>query len=78
MIATEDVLSFSRRSIIISFSPEREAPKTIDLSDRLNSFPGVLLPEIGANGVRAIIVDVVVDGGVDKVETRNTRFWLLL
>jgi len=69
-------LSFSRYTIIISFSPKREALKTIDFSDKLNSFLGVLLPEIGANGVRAIIINVVVDSGVDKVETRNTRFWL--
>jgi len=69
-------LSFSRYIIIISFSLEREAPKTINFLNGLNSFPKVLLPEIGANGVRAIIINVVVDGGIDKMETRNTRFWL--
>ncbi len=69
-------MSFSRYIIIISFAPEREALKTINFLDKLNSFPGVLLPEIGANGVRGIVVDMIEDGGVNKVETQNTRFWL--
>ncbi len=69
-------MSFSRYTIIISFSLERKALKIIDFLDRFNSFPGVLLPEIGANGVRSIVVDIVEDSGVDKVETQNTRFWL--
>jgi len=38
----------------------------ITLLDKRNSFPGVLLPEIGASGVRGIILIMVMDGGVDN------------
>jgi len=69
-------LSFSRYTIIISFSLERKALKIIDFLDRFNSFPGVLLPEIGANGVQGIVIDIREDGRVGIVETQNARFWL--
>ncbi len=38
----------------------------IGFLDKWNSFPGVLLPEIGASGVWGIILIMVMDGGVDK------------
>jgi len=48
----------------------------INFSNKLNSFLKVLLLEIGTNGIRVIIIDVVVDNRVNKIKTRNTRFWL--
>jgi len=48
----------------------------IDFLNKLNSFLKILLLEIGANGIRAIIMDIVVNSKINKMEIRNTRFWL--
>jgi len=67
-------LNFLRYIIIISFSLKRKFLKTINFSNKLNSFLRILLIKIGINGIRGITINIIINNGINKVQTRNTHF----
>ena len=42
--------------------------------DKISSFLGILLAEIGPNGIRTIILEVIIGNKVNKIQTRYSRF----